>query len=66
MKIERLRFTFTPNGRCRVDVNLYHVTKFSPYFPFTLYCFDIKISSFMAVLTTGIVRPRFLSAYFLF
>ena len=59
MKIERLRFTFTPNGRCRVDVNLYHVTKFSPYFPFTLYCFDIKISSFMAVLTIGIVRDFF-------
>ena len=32
------------------DVNLYHVTKFPPYFPFTLYCFYTKISSFMPVL----------------
>ena len=40
----------------RVDVNLYHVTKFSPYFQFTLYCFYTKISSFMSVLTIGIVR----------
>ena len=59
MKIERLRSTFTPNGRRRVDVNLYHVTKFSPYFPFTLYCFYIRISSFMPVLTIGIVRDCF-------
>ena len=41
------------------DVNLYHVTKFSPYFPFTLYCFYTKISSFMPVLTIGIVRDCF-------
>ena len=44
-------FTFTPN--------LYHVTKFPPYFPFTLYCFCTKISSFMLVLTIGIVRNCF-------
>ena len=36
--LERLRFTFT-----------YHVTKFSPCFPLTLYCFYTKISSFMPV-----------------
>ena len=44
-KIERLR--------------LYHVTKFSPYFPFTLYCFYTKISSFMPVLTIRIVLDCF-------
>ena len=46
-----MRFTFTPN--------LYHVTKFSSYFPFTLYCFYTKISSFMLDLTIGIVRDCF-------
>ena len=46
-----IRFTFTPN--------LYHVSKFPPYFPFTLYCFYTKISSFMLVLTIGIVRNCF-------
>ena len=40
-------------------MNLYHVTKFPPYFPFTLYCFYTKISSFMPVLTIGIVRDCF-------
>ena len=40
-------------------MNLYHVTKFSSYFPFTLYCFYTKISSFMPVLTIGIVRGCF-------
>ena len=45
--------------RQTADVNLYHVTKFSPYFPFTLYCFYTKISSFMPVLTIGIVRDCF-------
>ena len=33
------------------DVNLYHATKFSPYFPFTLYYFYTKRSSFIPVLT---------------
>ena len=42
------------------DVNLYHVTKFTPYFQFTLYCFYTKIGSFMPVLTIGIVRGCFL------
>ena len=46
-----------------VDVNLYHVTKFSPYFPFTLYYFYAKISCFIPVLTAsfllGIVRDCF-------
>ena len=36
-------------------MNLYHVTKSSPYFPFTLYCLYTRISSSMPVLTTGIV-----------
>ena len=51
--IERLRFTFTPN------VNLYYVTKFSPYFSFTVYCFYTKMSSFMPVLSTRIVLDCF-------
>ena len=41
------------------DVNLYHVTKFAPYFPFTPYCFYRKISSSRPVLTIGIVRNCF-------
>ena len=40
-------------------MNLYHVTKFSPYFSLTLYCFYAKISSFMPVLTIGIVLDSF-------
>ena len=40
-------------------MNLYPVTKFAPYFPFTLYCFYTKIGSFMPVLTIGIVRHCF-------
>ena len=40
-------------------MNLYHVTKFFPYFPYTLYCFYTKISSFIPVLTIGIVRDCF-------
>ena len=43
------RFTFTPNSK--LNVNLYHVTKFPlifRYFPFTLYCFYTKISQFYA------------------
>ena len=27
------------------DVNLYHVTKFSPYFPFTLYYLNSQLES---------------------
>ena len=45
--------------RQTADVNLYHLTKFSPYFSFTLYCFYTKISSFMPVSTIGIVRDCF-------
>ena len=38
-------------------MNFYHLNKFSPYFPFTLYCFyEKKISSFVPVLTIRIVR----------
>ena len=61
--IERLRFTFTLNGRREFVPPL---TKFSRYFPFTLYCFYTKISSFMRILTIGIVPDCFVSAYFLF
>ena len=32
-------------------MNLYDVTKFSPYFPFTLYCFYTKISSFIPAIS---------------
>ena len=57
--VERLgfkfTFTFTPNSR-REFVPRDQV---SPYFPFTLHCFYTKISSFMAVLTIGIVRDCF-------
>jgi len=40
--------------RQMADGNLCHVTRFSPYFPFTLYCFYAKISGFMPVLTIEI------------
>ena len=40
-------------------MNLYHVTKFSPYFPFTVYCFYTKISSFMPALSIRIVLDCF-------
>ena len=42
--------SFNRDSRLRqtVNVNLYHVTKFSTYFPFTLYCFYTKISQFYA------------------
>ena len=53
--MERLRFTFTPTAH----VNLHHVTKFSPYFSFTVYCFYTKISSFMPVLSIRIVLDCF-------
>ena len=53
--IERLRFMFTPNSR-REFVPRDQV---STYFPFTLYCFYTKISSFIPVLTMGIVRDCF-------
>ena len=40
-------------------MNLYHVTKFPPYFSFAVYCFYTKISSFMLVLSTKIVLDCF-------
>ena len=40
-------------------MNLYHVTKFSPYFSFTVYCFYTKISSFMPVLSIRIALDCF-------
>ena len=40
-------------------MNLYHVTKFFPYFSFTVYCFYTKISSFMPVLSVRIVVDSF-------
>ena len=45
--------------RQTADVNLYHVTKFSTYSPFILYCFYTKISSFMPDITIGIVWDCF-------
>ena len=41
------------------DVNLYHVTMFSPYFPFTFYYLYTKRSSFIPVLTIWIFRDCF-------
>ena len=38
---------------------MYHVTKFSPYFSFTVDCFYTKIRSFMLVLSTRIVLDFF-------
>ena len=57
--LERLRFTFTPNGTA--NVNLYPLTKYSPYFSCTVYCFYTKISSFMPwpVLSIKIVLDCF-------
>ena len=40
-------------------MNLYHVTKIFPYFPFNRCRLYTKISSFMPVLTIGIVRDCF-------
>ena len=60
--LERLRFRFTPNGR-REFVPHDHVF---PLFPFTLYCFYTKISSFMPVFTLGIVRDCFYLLIFYF
>ena len=48
------------------DVNLYHVTNFSPHFPFTIYCFYTRISSLMPVFNHRNRSELFLSAYFLF
>ena len=53
--IERLRFTFTPNGK-REFVPRDQVF---PYFPFTIYCFYTRISSFMPVLSVRIVLDCF-------
>ena len=53
--MERLRFTFTPNGK-REFVPRDQVF---PYFSFTVYCFYTKISSFMPVLSTRIVLDLF-------
>ena len=47
-------------------MNLNHVTKFPPYFPFTLCCFYTKISSLMPVSTIGIVRDCFYLFIFYF
>ena len=40
-------------------MNLYLVTKSSPYFSFTVYCFYTKITSLMSVLSTRIVLDCF-------
>ena len=55
LTLERLRFTFTPNGRREFVPR----DQFFPYFPFTFYCFYSQISSFMTVLTIGIVGDCF-------
>ena len=52
--------------RQTADVNLNHVTKFPPYFPFTLCCFYTKISSLMPVSAIGIVRGCFYLFIFYF
>ena len=52
--------------RQTANVNLYHVTKFSPYFSFTVYCFYTKISSFMPVLSKRIVLDCFYLLIFYF
>ena len=41
------------------NVILYHVTKFSPYFSFTVYCFYTKISSFTPALSIRIALDCF-------
>ena len=41
------------------NVNLYQITKLSPYVSFTVYYFYTKISSFMPVLSVRIVLDRF-------
>ena len=46
--------------KIHVCVNLYHVTKFSPYLSFTVYCFYTRISSFMPVLSVRIVLDCFI------
>ena len=40
-------------------MNLYHVTKFSPYFSFTVYCFYTKIRSFTPALSIRIALDCF-------
>ena len=40
-------------------MNLYLVTKSSPYFSFTVYCFYTKITSLMPVMSTRIVLDCF-------
>ena len=47
-------------------MNLYHVTKFIPYFSFTVYCFYTKIGRFMPVLSKKIVLDCFYLLIFYF
>ena len=47
-------------------MNLYHVTKFSPYFSFTVYCFYTKIGKFIPVLSKRIVLDCFYLLIFYF
>ena len=58
-KLLNLCMTRASRLRQTADVNLYHVTKFPPYFSPTLYCFYAKMSSFIPVLTIGIVLDSF-------
>ena len=52
--------------RQTANVNLYHVTKFIPYFSFTVYCFYTKIDRFMPVLSKRIVLDCFYLLIFYF
>ena len=61
-RIERLKFTFTPNRKREFVAR----DQVFPYFPFTVYYFYTKISSFIPVLSLRIFLDCFLSAYFLF
>ena len=47
-------------------MNLYHVTKFSPYFSCTVHCLYTRISSFMPVLSIRIVLDCFYLLIFYF
>ena len=64
--LSKLFQTSDPRLRQTANVNLYHVTKFPPYFSFTVYCFYTKISRFMLVLSTRIVLDCFYLLIFYF
>ena len=59
LTVERLRFTFTPNGKREFVPR----DQIPPYFSLTVYCFYTKISSFMLVLSKRIVLDCFISLF---